>query len=191
MCIRDRFYRNLPNSRLPPNLQPVSYTHLDVYKRQDLLALPGLISGYNKDLSFQKKFFTVFTPHIALQKTWHNQIFNLSYSEGYNAPTAATAFIGGINKPNDDLNPERAKMWDFSIHGLLEHTKFDYQISVFRIDVKDKLTQLSSNANGTNYNYLANTGNQKNQGLEASIGYVYYPEKAFVNTCLLYTSRCV
>ena len=152
------------------------------YQRDDLLALPGLISGYNKDLSFQKKFFTVFTPHIALQKTWHNQIFNLSYSEGYNAPTAATAFIGGINKPNDDLNPERAKMWDFSIHGLLEHTKFDYQISVFRIDVKDKLTQLSSNANGTNYNYWANTGNQKNQGLEASIGYVYYPEKAFVNT---------
>ncbi|WP_304344107.1 TonB-dependent receptor [Chryseobacterium koreense] len=148
------------------------------YERLDLLALPGLVPNYNKDLSFQKNFSTVFTPHFALQKTWHNQIFNLSYSEGYNAPSAATAFIAGTGKANDDLKPERAQMWDFSIHGLLEHTHLDYQVSVFRIDVNDKLTQLS----GGNYNYWANTGSQKNQGLELSLGYLYHPKNSFLSS---------
>ncbi|WP_027376706.1 TonB-dependent receptor [Kaistella palustris] len=152
------------------------------YQRDDLLALPGLVPGYNKDMSFQKKFKTVFTPHIALQKTWLKQIFNLSYSEGYNAPTSSTAFIGALNRANDNLLPERAKMWDLSVHGLLDHTRLDYQISVFRIDVEDKLTQLSSNENGTNYTYWANTGRQKNQGLEASLGYVFRPEKFFITS---------
>lgn len=58
----------------------------------------------------------VATPHFAVQKRWKNQIFNLSYSEGYNAPTASTSFVSGgtINTVNDDLEAEKAKMWDFS-----------------------------------------------------------------------------
>lgn len=142
------------------------------YSREDLLALPGLIPDYKKDLSFNKDYKTVFTPHIALQKTFLNQIINLSYSEGYNAPTSSSSFISGLNIANDDLKPERAKMWDLSVHGLIEHTKIDYQVSLFRLNIKDKLTQLSSIANNTAYNYFANTGAQRNQGLEASIGYV-------------------
>lgn len=142
------------------------------YDREDLLAAPGLVPGYNKDLSLNKKFNTVFKPHIALQKTYENQIFNLSYSEGYNAPTAATAYISGVGA-NDNLKAEYAKMWDFSVQGLLFNTKFDYQISAFDIRVKDKLTQLSAinPANGLPYTYWTNTGNQKNLGLELSLGY--------------------
>ena len=60
----------------------------------------------------------------------------MSYSEGYNAPTSSNSFINGLNVANDDLNPERAKMWDFSIQGLIEHTKIDYQVSVFRLNIK-------------------------------------------------------
>jgi iron complex outermembrane receptor protein len=149
------------------------------YNRYDLLALPGLISNYNKDLSFSKKYKTVFTPHIALQKMYKDQIFNLSYSEGYNAPTSGITFIGGtVNAVNDNLLPEKAKMWDLSVHGLLSHTRFDYQVSVFRINVKDKLTQLLK---GTT-TYWANTGNQRNQGLETSLGYVYNPKSTFLKT---------
>lgn len=143
------------------------------YNREDLLAFPGLLPDYKKDLTFNKEYNTVFTPHFALQKTFYNQIFNLSYSEGYNAPTSSSSFISGLNVANDNLKPERAKMWDFSVQGLIENTKIDYQISLFRLDVKDKLTQLSSIANGSAYNYFANTGVQRNQGLEASVGYVY------------------
>lgn len=151
------------------------------YSRNDLLSLPGLITGYNKNLSYEKKYNTVFTPHIALQKTYRNQIFNLSYSEGYNAPTSSSSFINGLNVANDDLNPERAKMWDFSLQGLIEHTKIDYQVSVFRLNIKDKLTQLSSIANGTAYNYFANTGSQRNQGLETSVGYLSKNDNSFLN----------
>ncbi len=144
------------------------------YTRSDLLAGPGLVTGYNKDLSFAKSFSTSYNPHIALQKVFGKQIVNLSYSEGYNAPTASSSFISTINKANDDLLPEKAKMVDLGIQGLLLGTKIDYQISLFTMDITNKLTQLSGiiPAGGT-YTYFANTGNQKNQGLELSVAYTY------------------
>lgn len=153
------------------------------YNREDLLAYPGLVAGYNKDLSFNKSFSTVYKPHIALQKIYKNQIFTLSYSEGYNSPTAATAFITAINKTNDELKPESAGMWDFSSQGLLFNTKFDYKVSFFEISIKDKLTQLSGKdpITGTSYTYWSNTGNQKNKGLEASLGYKYSADHLFIN----------
>ena len=155
------------------------------YNREDLFAVPGLfvINGtnyYNKNLSFEKKFDLVGTPHFALQKTWKDQIFNLSYSEGYNAPTSATAFITGINVANDDLLPEKAKMWDLGIQGLLANTNLDYQFSLFSINIKDKLTQSRGTSGNQNYTYWTNTGDQKNQGLEMSVGYAYKPNNSFL-----------
>ncbi|WP_379963090.1 TonB-dependent receptor [Epilithonimonas sp. UC225_85] len=159
------------------------------YNRSDLLAMPGLfvINGvdlYKKNLSFDKKFNLVATPHFAIQKTWKNQIFNLSYSEGYNAPTSATAFISGLNETNDNLLAEKAKMLDFSIQGLLANTSIDYQFSLFSITIKDKLTQLRATMNNTEntpYSYWANTGDQENKGLEMSVGYVYKPMNSFLS----------
>lgn len=159
------------------------------YTRNDMLALPGLfiiggVDRYNKNLSFDKKFKAVATPHFALQKTWQNQIFNLSYSEGYNAPTSATSFITGLNQTNNDLIPEKAKMWDLSVQGLLANTAIDYQFSLFSINVKDKLTQLRGvipNAELTPYSYWSNTGDQENKGLEMSAGYVYTPKSSFLS----------
>lgn len=143
------------------------------YSRIDLLANPGLVTGYNKDLSFEKSFETSFNPHIALQKFFKQQIINLSYSEGYNAPTASTSFIGTINKANDNLLPEKAKMIDLSIKGVFFNNKFDYQVSIFNINITSKLTQLSGvNPAGGTYNYFANTGNQTNKGVELSLGYL-------------------
>lgn len=155
------------------------------YDRTDLLAAPGLITGYNKDLSFSKKFEAVLNPHIALQKSYKNQIFNISYSQGYNAPTSSTTFISTINKTNDSLLPERAKMLDISLQGLLFNTKFDYQISWFDMIINDKLTQLNGKDpnTGTAYSYWANTGVQHNTGIEASLGYVFSPKntKSFIS----------
>lgn len=145
------------------------------YHRLDLLRFPGLVQGYNKDLSFQKSFSMELTPHIALQKKWKNQVFNLSYSQGFNPPTAATSFIRGISETNDHLKAEKAKMWDFTAQGLLDNTNFNYQISLFHIDVSNKLTQLW-NPNSGGYSYWANTGQQVNKGIEASIGYLYSSE---------------
>lgn len=148
------------------------------YHRSDLLAGPGLIPGHT-DQSFDKHFSTSINPHIALQKLWKNQIFQLSYSEGYNAPTASSAFISGINKTNDSLLPEKGRMIDFSIQGLLLHSHLDYQFSIFRLDVDNKLTQLSAvdPQNHAPYTYFANTGTQRNQGIELSVGYLWVPKK--------------
>lgn len=150
------------------------------YDRKDLFALPGLVAG-RKDQSFNKKYDMAYTPHFALQKEWKHQIFNLSYSEGYNSPTAASSFITATNTVNDDLKPERARMLDFSVHGLLLNTKLDYRISAFRIDYSDKLTQLTiPNSKIPGQTYWANTGSQKNTGLEFSVGYQYRTENSFI-----------
>jgi iron complex outermembrane receptor protein len=148
------------------------------YNRTDLFAAPGLITGH-KDQSFDKHFETSVNPHIALQKLWKSQIFQLSYSEGYNAPTASSAFISGINMPNDSLLPEKGRMIEFGVQGLLLHSRLDYQFSIFRLDVDNKLTQLSGvdPQNGATYTYFANTGTQRNQGIEFSTGYLWTPKK--------------
>ena len=144
------------------------------YDRQDLFV--NIPEYGSKNLSFSKKFGTVFTPHIALQKVYKNQIFNLSYSEGYNAPTTATS-IGTAtsqNAVNNNLLPEIAKMWDFSVHGLIAKTRFDYQLSLFSINVKNKLSQSPGlDSSNNKYSYWSNTGNQQNRGFELSLGYVY------------------
>ena len=145
------------------------------YNRTDLLAAPGLLTGYNKDISFNKQFETSFNPHIALQKTYKNQIINLSYSEGLNAPTASTSFISTLNITNDKLLPEKAKMIDFSVQGLLLGTCLDYQLSIFSINVENKLTQLAGMSGTTPYTYWSNTGTQQNKGIELSIGYSWQP----------------
>ena len=165
-------------------LAGISFNQIS-YNRNDLFAVPGLfvINGtnyYNKNLFFDKKFDLVGTPHFALQKTWKDQIFNLSYSEGYNPPTSATAFITGINVANDDLLPERAKMWDFSVQGILGKTNIDYQFSLFNINIKDKLTQSRGTSGNQTYTYWTNTGDQTNKGVELSIGYAYKPNNSFL-----------
>ncbi|MET3538444.1 TonB-dependent receptor [Chryseobacterium limigenitum] len=149
------------------------------YDRKDLYVISGLIAG-KKDQSFGKQYETAYTPHFALQKEWKHQIFNVSYSEGYNAPTASSSFINYTNTANNDLKPERAKMVDFSVHGLLMDTKLDYQVSLFRIDYSNKLTQLVI-PNSGNQTYWANTGSQKNNGLEVSVGYQYKNDNSFLN----------
>ncbi len=149
------------------------------YDRKDLFALPGLIAG-RKDQSFNKKYDMAYTPHFALQKEWKHQIFNLSYSEGYNSPTAVSSFITATNTVNDDLKPERARMLDFSVHGLLLNTRLDYRISAFRIDYSDKLTQLLLPGNTSGQTYWGNTGSQKNTGLEFSVGYQYRTDHSFI-----------
>ena len=161
------------------------------FKREDLYALPGLITGYNKDLSFSKTFGTVLNPHVAIQKTIKNQIINLSYSYGYNSPTAATSFINATNQTNNTLVAEKARMVDLSVHGLLFDTKFDYQIALFSIQINDKLTQLSAinPQGGAAYTYWANTGNQQNSGIEMSLGYVHeFTKGTFLKAIQPFTS---
>ena len=67
----------------------------------------------------------VATPHFGqVQKRWKNQIFNLSYSEGYNAPTVSTFVSGGtINNRNDDLEVGKAPN-GFQCTWFIDETKF-------------------------------------------------------------------
>ena len=163
-------------------LAGVSFNRIN-YDRTDLLAYQGLVAGYTNNLSFSKDFKNVATPHFALQKSWRSHIFNISYSEGYNAPTASSAFVSGtnINTVNDDLQAEKAKMWDVSAQGVFGNTQLDYQVSLFNIEVANKLSQLNgTDSGGKTYSYWANTGDQKNKGFELSLGYNYSNPQSFI-----------
>ncbi|MCK0204839.1 TonB-dependent receptor [Ornithobacterium rhinotracheale] len=159
------------------------------YDRKDLLYFPGLLAKPTKDASIDKDFSLVVTPHVALQKEFgNNHVLTLSYSEGYNAPTAATAYIKGISKTNDNLKPEFANMWDFSAQGTFAN-QWDYQISLFNIDIKDKLSKLSAkDAQSNPYDYFANTGLQNNKGLELSLGYNYRAPYSFIRAIRPYAN---
>ncbi|MRJ08430.1 TonB-dependent receptor [Ornithobacterium rhinotracheale] len=153
------------------------------YQRKDLLHFPGLLPKLKKDASINKDFSIVATPHLAIQKEiGDNHILNLSYSEGYNSPTAATAYIKGISKTNDDLKPEHAYMWDLMAHGLIgKNQLWDYQISLFTMRINKKLSMLSARDEQNNaYSYFANTGKQHNKGMEFQLGYTHLA-KGFVN----------
>ncbi len=161
------------------------------FSRKDLFAMPGLFTPAHTDQSFSKSFGAIFNPRLAIQKTYKNQIFNLSYNYGYNSPTAATSYITATNQTNNNLEAEKAKMLDFSVHGLLFDTKFDYQVALFDMKIDDKLTQLSAvnPVGGAAYTYWANTGNQRNRGAELSIGYLLELKKGnFLKSIQPFTS---
>ncbi|MFN8356115.1 MAG: TonB-dependent receptor plug domain-containing protein [Spirosomataceae bacterium] len=179
------YFKNITNQQSYFAINKLHWTQLDFslilglsankikYNRIDLLAPLGLVANYNKDLGFSKSFTTSFNPHIAIQKGFGKKLVTLSYSEGYNAPTAATAFIGTINVANDDLLPEKAKMFDLGIQGMSTDNRLYYQASLFAMNIANKLTQLSGTiAGGGTYTYFANTGTQKNNGFELSAGYL-------------------
>lgn len=139
------------------------------YNREDLLALEGLVEGYDKNLSFHKIFETTYTPHIALQKSWRNQIFNLSYSEGFSSPTASYS-LGNKNAAtdvNDDLKVENAQMWDFTAQGFLINSLMDYQVSLFNMKIKNKILPFKT----PDYTYYVNGGIQNHHGAEFNVGF--------------------
>lgn len=142
------------------------------YDITDLLANSSNPS--HKDGSGVKKFDTFIAPRIALQKTFNSNIsVYTSISQGYTPPTTSNVIIPYIGEVNTNLNPETGTQYEIGTKGNLLEDKLSWQIALFSLNIKDKLTsQAVADGSGTVlYTYSVNAGDQTNNGLELAVSY--------------------
>lgn len=126
------------------------------------------------DGSGRKTFSPVFTPRVALNRMFGpNMSVYANVSQGYSPPTSADAVIPFTGEPNADLKPERATQYEIGTKGNLIQGRLSYQVALFNLQVKDKLSpQGVFDTDGTVlYSYTVNAGDQSDKGVELSAGY--------------------
>jgi iron complex outermembrane receptor protein len=116
----------------------------------------------------------VITPRIALAKMFGpNLSVYANVSQGYSPPTSTDAVIGYTGEPNGDLKPERGTQYEIGTKGNLFAGRLSYQLSVFDLEVTDKLSpQAVFDTDGTVlYSYTVNAGDQSDKGVEIAAEY--------------------
>ncbi len=126
------------------------------------------------DGSGRKTFDPVLTPRFALLKLLGSDAsIYASVSQGYSPPTASDAVISYTGEPNTALDPERATQYEVGTKGHLVNGRLSYELSLFDLRVKDKLSsEAVFDTDGTVlYSYTVNAGDQSDRGLELSASY--------------------
>ena len=123
----------------------------------------------HRDLTGRKTYDPVVMPRVALHKMLgsDNAIY-ASLSSGFTPSTSSDAVIPFTGEPNDGLKPERATQFEIGTKGSLLGNRLSYQLSLFDLRIRDKLTSQSVfNDQGTQlYSYTVNAGDQSNKGVE-------------------------
>jgi iron complex outermembrane receptor protein len=133
-----------------------------------------LTTAGHLDQSGLDSFDPVITPRVALQKSFgpglsvYGQV-----SQGYSAPGSGSVVIPQIGAVNKDLRPERGTLYEVGSKASLLGDRLDYEVALFDLHVKDKLTsQAITGPTGTVlYTVTTNAGSQDDVGLEASAKY--------------------
>lgn len=127
------------------------------------------------DGSGSHQFNTVVTPRIALEKeVGKNHLVFLNVSQGYSPPTTSEFVIAYTGEINKDLKPEMATQIEVGTRGSALKNKLSWQVALFDINIKDKITSKSVvDTSGTVlYSYGVNAGDQQNLGAEIALSYV-------------------
>lgn len=154
----------------------VSYNGIEYGITDHAFNPPATIIPYPGPHRIQSGYYSftpMLIPRIALQKSITENISVFAnVSQGYSPPTATQAVaattVGG--QINTDLKPEKGMMYEVGSKGNLLNRKLAYQLTLFSIDIYDKLTSQSATV-PTTYSYTVNTGRQVNQGLEIDLAY--------------------
>lgn len=128
----------------------------------------------HKDQSGHKTFTPVVTPQLSLLKALTQTIaIYAGVSKGYSPPTSGQVVIPQISQVNTGLQPEKSTQYELGAKGSLLNEKLTFQVAVFDMEIKDKLTsQAITDNNGTVlYSVTTNAGGQQNRGIEADLAY--------------------
>jgi len=142
---------------------------------------------------FDTSYNGMWSPHVAINKVFNKNVsVYASYSRGYKAPVSsyffiATPQIGTPPNPgsapatarvNDVLKPEIGDQFEIGAKGSILNNKLVYQLAIFSLKFKDKMTAVAvpvptttPPATATAYSYMINGGQQDHKGLEASVKY--------------------
>jgi iron complex outermembrane receptor protein len=154
----------------------LNFVHYSVRDR-----LYNTANATHADQSGIKDFTPVVTPRVALLKTFGPQ-FSLfgQVSQGYSPPSSGSVVIAEIGQVNTGLKPERGTLYEVGAKGLLLQGRFAYELALFDMRVKDKLTaQPVFGDTGTQlYNVTINAGSQENRGVELALRYNLIKDKS-------------
>lgn len=145
---------------------------------------------------FDTSYTKMVSPHFAINKIFKKGIsVYASYSTGYKAPVSSYFFITtptvgstpATAKVNDVLKPEKGTQFEIGTKGNMFREKLVYQLALFSLKFKDKMTSISvpvpaTPPTATAYSYMVNGGEQDHKGIEAFVKYdVVKNSKAFAN----------
>jgi iron complex outermembrane receptor protein len=130
------------------------------------------------------------SPHFAINKIFKKGFsVYAAYSTGYKAPVSSYFFITtpqigsgtppaayATGKVNGVLKPEKGTQFEIGTKGTILNDKLNYQLSLFALKFKDKMTSVSvpvpaTPPTATAYSYMINGGEQDHKGIEAAIKY--------------------
>lgn len=139
---------------------------------------------------FDTSYRNMTSPHFAINKVFKKGIsVYASYSTGFKAPVSSYFFITtpqigsgtppaayATAKVNSQLKPERGGQFEIGTKGALLNDKLAYQLSLFSLKFKDKMTSVAvpvpaTPPTTTAYSYMINGGDQNHKGIEAAIKY--------------------
>ena len=137
----------------------------------------------HKDQSGRKVFTPVLTPQISILKSLSDAIsVYAGVSRGYSPPVSGQVVIPQISQVNTGLRPEKAVQYEAGTKGSLLRKQLSFQLAVFDMEIRDKLTsQAITGSNGTVlYTMATNAGGQQNQGMEVDLAYTITPRSSTV-----------
>jgi iron complex outermembrane receptor protein len=146
----------------------LNFVHYNIQDRLAPSASPGHL-----DQSGIKDFTPVVTPRAALLKAFNRDIsVYAQVSLGYSPPGSSAVVIPQIGAANKDLKPERGIMYEVGTKGNLIEGRLLYELALFDMFVKDKLTpQTITDGPGSPYVITTNAGSQNDRGVELAAKY--------------------
>lgn len=150
------------------------------YELGDLIASRPSTSpqGIYKNQSGYKRFQPLLSPKIAIDQIINKDIaVYANVSKGFSSPTVSQVIIvptgATLNTQdpqfNTNLKPEAATSYELGSKGSLVNKRLSYDVSVFLMDVKDKL--VTEYYGGNSYTFTNNVGNARHKGVEVSLSY--------------------
>jgi iron complex outermembrane recepter protein len=114
-----------------------------------------------------------FTPSGSIVKMLGpNVSLYASVGMGYTPPGLSNV-VNTDNSIDLGLKPESAIQYEVGSKGSVFNSKFDYDIAFYDLDITNRLIQEFVNGVGT----YTNAGEQRNMGVEASLGYNFITDK--------------
>ncbi len=153
----------------------LNFVHYNIHDRLANSANPS-----HADQSGVKDFTPVIMPRVALLKAFSRRISIYGQvSQGYTPPGSGSVVIPQIGAVNTDLKPERATLYEVGTKGNLIAGRLFYELALFDMVVKDKLTPqtVTSDTGTVLYTLSSNAGSQSNRGVELAAKYSVINDK--------------
>jgi iron complex outermembrane receptor protein len=159
-------------ARLPLQFDVTAGASLDFVRYSIQDRLTNSANPKHLDQSGTRQFDPVIAPRIAVLKGFGRELSLYGQiSEGYTPPGSGSVVIPQSGTVNTGLKSERGTLFEVGSKGSLFDDRFSYEVSLFDLVVRDKLTPQTVTDQFGTYTITVNAGKQNDVGLELSARY--------------------